>query len=93
MEEVLKNHIAVIRAQASILHRELKKSLNTTVCSAANELPKSLQKRCPAAESINSVRIIDNFEMTILYILDEDGKINEKNRLGKQCDFTIRLLV
>lgn len=102
METVLQHHIALIRAQASILHRELKENRNRLCQDQALVqgqsqgqgqgqvknpestvvLPPSIQKRKPPAESIHTVRLIDNFEMTVMYLLDADGMIQEKNRLG-----------
>jgi hypothetical protein len=87
METIKKNHMSVISTQASFLDRELKRSRllplpPASTSSYAYKLPASLQKRCPSSQNIDSMRVIDNFEVTVLYLLDEDGLIQEKNRLG-----------
>ena len=85
MEAVQKNHLAIIKAQASTLWKEVKRSRpeHDSTLLADAVLPTSFQKRCgTASEKLHSIRIIDNFEVTLLHLLDKDGLIKEKHRLG-----------
>jgi hypothetical protein len=84
MQALQENHLAIIKAQSSILFKEVKRSRQESPSISINELPLplTLQKRCPLSENIHNTRIIDNFEVTILYLLDKDGLIQDSNRLG-----------
>lgn len=85
MESLQKSHLAVIKAQASTLFKEVKKSRQEEDSPLWSDaaLPISFQKRwCPSSENFHKIRFIDNFEVTILYLLDKDGLIKEKHRLG-----------
>ena len=94
MDALHKNHLAVIKAQSSILFKEVRRSRTDSQAPISDlPLPLSLQKRCDSASNFHNTRIIDNFEVTILYLLDQDGLVQETNRLGRQHCHTYTLLI
>ena len=83
MEEIRKLHVEVMKLQATVLKKEMKRCSqelqNVAICV---EVPQTLKHGNIGLESARNSRVTDNFEVTIMYLLDKDGKIQERNRLG-----------
>ena len=83
MDIIKMNHLDVFRAQSAVLKEELRKQSHLSSGSSVQDLSPLLKKRLPPNCSADDMRRVDNFEMTLMYVLDKDGLIREKHRLGE----------